>query len=158
MLRGLAILCLITAASACATIPAHPVPASISYETGPCFGRCPVYRVTVRADLTGTFEGRRFTQVTGTREFRVSPDAWHAFIARLAPLRPRGARSVTPGHAECAPVATDMPSATVRWSGSSQDRLDFYYGCRNPANQATAEALRAAPGLLPIGDFIGSAG
>lgn len=148
----------VVALSACATIPSEPVPASISYETGPCFGRCPVYRVTVRADLTGTFEGRRFTAVTGPREFRVSAQQWRAFVAKLAPLRPSGVRTVTPGHAECGQAVTDMPSVNVSWSGASADRLEFYYGCRSPANQALADTLRSAPDLLPIGDYIGPRG
>jgi hypothetical protein len=144
--------------AACAAIPSEPVPASISYRTGPCFGRCPVYRVTVRSDLTGTFEGERFTAVTGPREFRVSARQWRAFVAKLAPLRPRGVRAVTPGSADCGQTVTDMPSVNVSWSGASADRLDFYYGCRAPANQTLADTLRAAPELLPIGDYIGSRG
>ena len=39
---------------------ASPAPAaaqvtSISYEATPCFGFCPIYRVTVRADGSGLF-------------------------------------------------------------------------------------------------------
>ena len=88
----------------------------------------------------------------------LTPQQWRAFVATLAPLRASGVRQVTPGHAECGSVITDQPSVTVRWSGSSQDRLDYYYGCRGPANQALGETLRAAPSLLPIGDFIGPRG
>ena len=46
---------------------------SIVYETGPCFGACPVYRLTVGRDGSALFEGRRFTAVTGERRFSVTP-------------------------------------------------------------------------------------
>ena len=51
------------ASAACATVPPAASAQSISYETGPCFGACPVFRVTVSPDGSGTFEGRRFTAV-----------------------------------------------------------------------------------------------
>ncbi|HEY0326511.1 MAG TPA: DUF6438 domain-containing protein, partial [Allosphingosinicella sp.] len=63
-------LVLLAAAGGCTTVPHRPIPIeseSISYETGPCFGACPVYRVTVSPDGTGTVEGRRVTAVTGER-------------------------------------------------------------------------------------------
>jgi hypothetical protein len=131
---------------------------SISYETGPCFGACPVYRVTVSADGTGRFEGRNFTTVRGEREFRVTPAQYRAFAAQLAPLRPaRGSRRYS-GEA-CRSMATDLPSAEVTWSAAGGDqKLYFYFGCDMDRNRALAERLRAAPGLLPIAELIGRPG
>ena len=65
-----------------------PVPIegdSITYETGPCFGACPVYSVTVRPDGTGVFDGKRFTAVSGVRAFTLTKAQYDAFAARLAP-------------------------------------------------------------------------
>jgi hypothetical protein len=54
-------------------------------------------------------------------------------------------------------MATDMPSATVTWTGRrGAQRLHFYYGCDMERNRALARRLSSAPGLLPIGDFIGA--
>ena len=92
---------------------------SISYETGPCFGACPVFRVTVNSDGSGTFEGRRFTAVTGERGFRVTPAQYRAFADQLAPLRPASGTMRYAGEA-CEMTATDMPSAEV----------DLALGCR----------------------------
>ena len=128
---------------------------SISYETGPCFGACPVYRVTVQPNGSGTFEGRRFTAVTGERAFRLTPAQYRAFAAHLEPLRPREGSTRMSGEA-CRQMATDLPSAEVTWSsqiGNSQ-KYYFYFGCDMEANRAIAQRLRDAPALLPIAAFI----
>jgi len=128
---------------------------TISYETSRCFGTCPVYRVTVQPDGTGVFEGRQFTKVVGTRDFRATPAQYRAFAARLQPYRPQGEQLIQPGQPGCGQVATDMPSVDIRWnemSGASQ-HLSLYYGCRMH-DQAMNEALRSAPNELPIRAFI----
>ena len=144
-------------AAACATVPTDAAPVeSISYETGPCFGACPVFRVTVNSDGSGTFEGRRFTAVTGARTFRATPDQYRAFAARLEPLRPASGSIRYSGEA-CEMMATDMPSTEVTWrSDAGEQQLYFYHGCDMEKNQAIAERLSAARDLLPIGDLLGN--
>jgi hypothetical protein len=131
-------------------------PDSITYQAGPCFGGCPIYTVTVRSDGTGTFEGVNFTAVRGRRDFRVTPRQYQAFARHLAPIRPdRG--SIDYNGSRCRTMATDMDSATVTWTGRrGTQRLHLYYGCDLERNRALARRLRAAPDLLPIGNFIGS--
>ncbi len=147
------------AAGACMTAPDGPVAVesdAISYETGPCFGACPVFKVTVRPDGSGTFEGLRFTTVTGERAFRITPAQYRAFAAHLAPLRPAEGSVRMSGEA-CRQMATDLPSAEVTWFsriGNSQSSY-FSYGCDMEANRAIAERLRSAPSLLPISEMIG---
>lgn len=144
---------------ACETLPDPALGRSIQslvFETGPCFGACPVYRVTVDADGSGIFEGRRFTAVTGERRFRVTPGQFRALARHLGPLRPFEGIVRYSGES-CASMATDMPSAEVTWRtlGEAEQQLYFYYGCDMEANRAIAERLNAVPGLLPIGDLIG---
>ena len=143
----------------CVTVAdASPEPQveSITYETGPCFGACPVYRLVVDRDGTGLFEGRRFTAVSGERRFRVTPEQFRNFARQLEPLRPAsGERRYAPP--ACGTTATDMPSADVKWRGGdgAQQHLYFYYGCDMQRNRDIADRLRAAPALLPIGEYIG---
>jgi hypothetical protein len=150
-------------ATACATAPPGTGSdvrlASISYETGPCFGACPVYRVTVSADGEGRFEGRRFTAVTGERVFRVTPQQFQAFSQALAPLRPAEPERRYSGEA-CDMMATDLPSTEVVWTDACGSRrtLYFYHGCDMERNRPIAERLNAAPGLLPIEALIGAPG
>ena len=144
------------AATAASGALAQPRAETITYETGPCFGSCPVYRVTVSADGIGWFEGRRFTAVAGGRRFRLTAAQYAAFAERLAPYRPRGIENIGYGTARCRQPMTDHPSASVSWvNGGQVDRLSFYHGCRN-GNEALGQALGDAPALLPIGDLIGA--
>ena len=145
--------------AACATLPRASVPGSlpesISYETGRCFGACPVYKVTVSRDGQGLFEGRRFTTVTGERRFVVTPAQYRAFAEHLAPLRPPSGSVHLDAQPACTQMATDLPSASVTWrSGGTEQSLHYYFGCDMEARRAMAERLRAAPPLLPIGSFI----
>jgi hypothetical protein len=133
--------------------PATPVQ-TISFGTGPCFGRCPVYRISVSSDGTGSFEGIRFTAVTGTRPFHATSAQYRAFARQLEPIRPARGAVRYEGRA-CRAMATDLPSAEVTWrSRRGTQSLYFYYGCDMQRNRALSERLSAAPGLLPIGDFI----
>lgn len=139
--------------------PGAPIPIeadSISYETGPCFGACPVYKVTVRPDGTGLFEGRRFTAVTGARRFMLTPAQYRAFAAQLEPLHPRQGNVRLAGEA-CGTMATDMPSVEVVWTSQigSSETYYLYFGCDMEKNRPAADRLRAAPPLLPIADLIG---
>lgn len=130
----------------------------IRYATTPCGGGCPVYTVTVRPDGTGTFEGQRFTAVTGVRDVRISPRQYEAFLVRLAPYRPAsGSVRIAPGTPGCGQHATDMPSVEVQWDGRTGHRaLAYYFGCDRTRNAAMADALGSAPDLLPIGSLIGA--
>lgn len=144
------------AAPAAARPAPHAAPESITFQAGACFGRCPIYNVTVRSDGTGTFEGVNFTAVRGSRDFRLTARQYLAFARHLAPIRPaRG--SIDYNGNRCRTMATDMDSATVTWSDRrGTQRLHLYYGCDLERNRALARRLRTAPNLLPIGNFIGS--
>jgi hypothetical protein len=147
-------------AASAAALPASAAPPTtpvqtISYETGPCFGACPVYRVHVSSDGSGRFEGIRFTAVTGPRQFRATYEQYRAFARRLEPVRPARGSVRYEGRA-CRTTATDLPSVEVTWrSPRGTQSLYFYHGCDMQRNRALARRLDAAPALLPIGDFIG---
>ena len=128
---------------------------TITYETTPCFGYCPVYRVTVNSDGSGVFEGMAHSRVQGVRRFRITHGQFRAFVARLAPARPaRG--NISYGYDDRCQGAgappTDGASINVVWNeGGRRQRLHYYTGCSAPQVQ---RALFEAPGLLPIGQWI----
>jgi hypothetical protein len=91
--RAIAATCALFGAATCAR-PAPPPPepqaqppqavvpvdaggagVEIQVETGPCFGTCAVYSVTLRADGTVDYYGESFVAVRGHQTARVSPSA-----------------------------------------------------------------------------------
>jgi len=47
-------------------------PVMISLERTPCFGRCPIYTVSLDGDGSVTYNGQRFVGVTGERHAKIS--------------------------------------------------------------------------------------
>jgi hypothetical protein len=129
---------------------------SITYETGGCFGRCPIYTVTVHSNGTGLFVGHRFTTVTGNQAFTVTPAQYALFVNHLAPVRPASGVERHAHGSDCTSEVTDLPSIDVKWNGANnqQQELFVYEGCRFSGSQAMITRLQQAPGLLPIGSFI----
>jgi len=129
---------------------------SVTYQTGPCFGTCPVYTVTVHSNGQGLFTGQAHTTVTGQQAFTVTAAQYQAFVAHLAPIRPATGTVRYDSAPECTSMVTDLPSADVKWHtfGGQQQELYFYYGCRFANSQVMAQRLSSAPNLLPIGSFI----
>ena len=141
-----------------ANSPSMPVPVEITYETGPCFGTCPVYSVTVtNSGAPAIFDGKRFTAVAGRREVPVADRQFAAFYDAIADARAADPKAYEQGGANCRQVVTDMPSVaiTVREGTAEPRTFRFYYGCRDPQNAKLAADLRRAPTLLPIADLIG---
>jgi hypothetical protein len=143
--------------SGCATAaPEERGVQSISYETGPCFGSCPVYRVVVDSRGNGRFEGRKDTAVVGERAFTMTREKFAAFARHLEPLRPKAGTVRYAGEA-CTTMATDLPSTEVVWTGADGERqtLYFYHGCDMEKNKALSDRLEEAQSLLDIAHLIG---
>lgn len=146
------------AMAGCARTPGPNAPApapavtAISYSTGPCFGACPVYAFTVQANGDGSFEGKRFTQASGAKSFKLTRAQYDAFAAALAPYRPKAGTSRRYSHGEkgCERAATDMPSAEISWTApGGKSSLYYYFGCDMQGNRAMADAIGNAPDLIP---------
>lgn len=132
----------------------RPPVETIRYATGPCFGVCPVYVVTVDSDGVGVFDGRSNVLVEGRRVFVISPAEFQQFKAALAPYRPVGTRELR--GANCTSQATDLPTVEVAWSiEERRDILLADFGCDMDQNQAMYDTLAAAPRYLPLDIFVG---
>ncbi len=134
---------------------AHKVE-SITYQTGACFGTCPVYTVTVHSNGSGLFVGQHHTTVTGNQAFTVTPAQYAQFVNHLAPIRPASGTVRYDSVPPCTAMSTDSPSVDVKWNGTNgqQQELYYYYGCHSPNGAAMAQRLTQAPNLLPIGSYI----
>lgn len=127
---------------------------TIRFETTACHGRCPVLTVEVSSDGKAMFEGRAHTAVTGRRDFTVTPAQFADYRQRLAPFRPAGERLLDAAHCP-GPVATDMPSIDVTWSGVGRpDRLVLYLGCDPDKNADLFDVVGRAPEALGITHWV----
>jgi hypothetical protein len=140
-------------AAACAPTPqpsadAAPRPASaaaresVMLERGPCFGTCPVYRVTLGRDGSVRFEGLRFVTDTGVATGTVPAARVDSLMSEL---RSAGyfdfADSYRSGDAACPRYATDLPTVIteVRLEGRAK-RIEHDRGCADaPAALAQLE-------------------
>ena len=157
----LMLLCLSANLLTAAAMRPAPAPAlrSISYSATPCFGRCPVYRVTVSATGRGTWSGVANVAAVGDRSFAIARSDFVRFSSILASARPRGNRSIDGGDAACEPMRTDQAGANIVWQGATRrDSLQINFGCRGAEALRIQAAIRAALPNLPIAALIGSGG
>lgn len=144
------------ALAACANQNGNPVSSTppvsqkeISFTVGPCFGFCPVYSVSVKADATVAFEGKRHTAHLGQRNLTADRTAFAKLEAELAPFRPATGST---DRTKCDVEASDMSDYHIVWTDpdGSKTVLDHSLGCRSAANDQLNAVLRQAPDRLGI--------
>jgi len=104
---------------------------AVTLERTPCFGTCPVYRVTISGAGVVHFTGTRHTARTGEATDRIPVERVDSLLAEL---RDSGyfefADAYEPGLDTCGPTATDLPSATSAVvMGGKRKEIRHYYGC-----------------------------
>src|SRR4030081_2844013 len=52
----------------------------ITLERGPCFGTCPIYKVTIASDGAVAFEGRNFVKTKGTATGQIKPEDFNLLV------------------------------------------------------------------------------
>lgn len=117
-----------------ATEAARQIPRDtlITLERTPCYGTCPSYKLTISADGSVLFEGRRFVKKIGTAESRISQEALRELTERFDKINYFDLRNRydNPGDG-CKDWTTDGPSAitSITINGKSKS-VRHYYGCR----------------------------
>lgn len=116
-------------------VNAKPTPVSIPKDTeitlerGPCFGRCPQYKVTIASDGSVKFEGTKDTRVLGKAEGKISVDALKGLIAEFDKIRYFDLKERYTDDA-CPETRTDAPTATTSFQiGGKQKTVFHYLGC-----------------------------
>ncbi|HEX6694650.1 MAG TPA: DUF6438 domain-containing protein [Longimicrobiales bacterium] len=113
----------------------------ITIERTPCFGTCPVYTLSLTGEGVVTFNGTRFTRVTGLAVDTVAADS---VAVLLDEIQAAGyftmKENYTPSQPDaCGMYHTDAPSVTTAVKTNTQSKqIVNYHGC----NGAPA-ALRA---------------
>ena len=134
---------------ACATEPAAPVvpdapDAVIRLERGPCFGRCPVYSVTVLGDGSVTFIGKRFVASTGVHKAQLDAADYRRLVDAVDEL------GIFKLDDDYSVHVTDMPTTfvTVVTPAGAKRVRHYGPGCVQPDGAASAAGNRG-PGNAP---------
>ena len=116
---------------------------AITIERTPCFGTCPVYTLSLTGEGVVTFNGVRFTRVTGQAMDTVPVDS---VAALLGEIRKNGYFSMKDSYTPSQPDAcglhhTDAPSVTTSVKTDTESKqIVNYHGCSGaPASLRAVE-------------------
>lgn len=107
----------------------------ISLERTPCFGACPIYKVTLNPDGTVVYEGKRFVEKIGKYEARVNADdvqRINDIVNKLEFWKLKGKYTAQ---------ITDMPSAIVTVETAARKKTTDNYGNQGPTELWAIEQL-----------------
>ena len=105
--------------------------AVVTLERTPCFGTCPVYRVTASANGAVRFEGKSHVPHPGSAVGQVPKARLDSLLAELKAADYFGfEEQYVPGSPACGNAATDLPTVTtsVTLDGRTK-RIEHYRGC-----------------------------
>jgi hypothetical protein len=108
-----------------------PQDLKITLERTDCFGGCPVYKLTIIADGTVVFEGRRFVKQEGVTRKSVNREQLKQLMAEFDRVN---FFSLEDDYSEIRlSCPTDQPSAitSIRINGKSKT-INHYLGCLEP--------------------------
>lgn len=144
----------VLALGACAPVEDRPGPIAaaedqILVSVGPCFGFCPVYDVAIAPNGSVTFDGKRHTEVLGTRTRSAGKSAYDALARELAPYRPAaGATEKVP----CESMISDTSTYSITWTDAAGNKSVATHsrGCSGGPGQALDTLLATVPVRLGI--------
>ena len=110
---------------------ASPGGTVVTLERGPCFGTCPVYRVSLEGNGKVDFTGTRFVTRVGTDTTRVTPEEVGRLVDSLDAVGYFAlADEYLLNSPACGRYATDAPTATISVrSGGRSKTVRHDHGC-----------------------------
>ncbi|WAC46785.1 DUF6438 domain-containing protein [Asticcacaulis sp. SL142] len=125
---------------------------TLSVSVGPCFGFCPVYKVSMTPQGLVSYDGERHTAVLGARTLDKGPRGYRAVSQKLSAFKPtRGQTADT----QCEQRISDQQHYRIVWTAAdgTETVLQHDKGCRSPANDQLNKVLESLPQTLGISDW-----
>lgn len=109
---------------------------SIQMERTACYGKCPVYTLTIEPNGNVTFEGRQYTSTVGKAEAKLEREK---IVELIAAIHKADYFSLNDSYVDesdgCPVTATDSPSVHLKIRlGSYERSTRHYYGCLEKAD------------------------
>lgn len=127
-------------------------PLVASLERGPCYGFCPVYKVSVREDGSVQYQGENFVKVTGPAEAKLDAAA----VARLKQAFAK-ARFASFANAYETRTITDSPTAVVSFGDGKSAKVVRHYRGDHNAPPALTRLEDEIDAIVNIQQWIGTA-
>lgn len=131
-----------------ATLPASaqttaiPSDMVITMERTVCFGTCPDYKLTIKANGRVTFRGGRFTKTKGTATSRISRESLLGLVAEFDRVDLNSFADDYSEGGNCESYITDLPSEIISIRRNGKTKLvNHYFGCTGAAVQKKLEPL-----------------
>ena len=112
---------------------------SITLERTPCYGTCPVYRLSITGNGAVSFEGRQHVQRPGVATGHISEEQVQALVSAFEEADFFAlADRYEYGEPTCSRYVTDHPSAVTTYTiGGRSKTVRHDYGCRGAPQQLT---------------------
>lgn len=131
---------------------AQASPETIAVSVGPCFGFCPVYKMSMAPAGAISFVGERHTGLLGHGMRENGSASYAKAAAALAPYRPEtGSKAET----TCEARISDQQHYQMTWTApdGTVTTLDHDRGCRSGRNDMLNAVLDALPTQLGIEEW-----
>ena len=154
---GLATLISCTQRQAAVGSPAGSTPfTAITFERTPCFGTCPVYRVSVSGTGTVSFTGIHNVDSVGTFTGHIDAAAVQALRKAFDDAKYSSLLRAY-GQANCSPYGTDAARIlTSMTTGGQTKSVDHDLGCGTAAPAALPDLYRKFDSLVGVTRWIGN--
>jgi hypothetical protein len=112
---------------------------SLKMERSGCYGRCPIYDLTIQPNGKIIFEGKFWTKVKGTAEDKLTEEQLKQLTAEIEKANFFSLdNAYNYDSKNCPEIATDSPGVnlTIKLNGKEKT-IDHYHGCseKKSANQ-----------------------
>jgi hypothetical protein len=126
-----------------------------TFERTPCFGTCPVYRVSVSGSGSVRFEGIRNVDSVGTFTGSISATAVSS-LRRAFDDAQYFTRQSLYGQSNCSPYGADAPRILTSITTSDKTKsIDHDLGCGNAAPAALSDLYRKFDEIVGTTRWIG---
>ena len=124
----------------------------ITLERTACYGRCPIYKLTIKADGSVLFDGERFTKTIGKAEGKISEDK----VKKLIKEFENADYFALDGEYDCYQM-TDNPSAftSIQINGKNK-KIKHYQGCESGSDEFEKELSNLTELENKIDEIIGT--
>lgn len=128
---------------------------TVTFERMPCFGTCPVYRVSVSGSGNVSFEGLRNVDSVGTYTGHIDASAVSKLARAFEDAKYFSLQS-SYGQANCTPYATDAPRVLTSVTTPDQSKtIEHDLGCGDKAPSALPDLYRKFDEIIGTSRWIG---